>query len=444
MIHRSRKMDPFDPNLFQARNSNELFRLGVKMSPSLKDLTPFPKEELAKLKELEPKLEGIDIHKLPLLYTTQMPIRRGTLIDMASSEMFLAVPPASKNGNGESASTVVALEKLVADYKLLSAEKLNSGFLSLMVEKVENGLKNIKIDDDGDFLKQSALKKKGNFEKLVKDIEFVLKTMHENGMDSTSIYKKLTVDLGYLNDMQGFISNAIKKVQSVRLDLNKKYLSLERRKKNLEDALDKTETKTVLDKLITLGKLILGSAFVGAATFITARGEALKILEKLSDSPNLVFIGIGLGLAVLGVLVYISMETLKAFQKNHFTKVFDKKEEKVIKKAVDYTRRNLKVIGYKATKEAAFTGYLEALQGEASETYLAAAYQADFDVINRIYDRQVDRMLGERTFLSRIAGLFRRNTEKKMDAALGKIAVSVDGSFVDVQRGTEAGNAGAP
>ena len=437
LMHKHKKVDPFSPKLFQVKGTNELRRLGISMSPRLSELTLFPPEELAKLKELEPELKGIDVHKLPLLYTTQLPISRGNLIDVASSEMFLAVPPTNKNGNGGATSTLVSLEKLVADYKSLSAEKINSEFLKLMVEKAEGELKNLKIDNNGDFLKETATKKKANFEKLVADIDLVLKIMHEKGLDGTSIYKKLTVDLDYLNSMQGFISNSIKKVQSVRLNLNKKYVSLERREQNIEDALEKTETKNILDQIITLSKYVFGTVMFGAATFLAAKGEALKILEKISESPNLAFIGIGAGLVGLGIFIKLSMEVWKASQKNFFIKIYDKRKEKVIKKAVDYTRRNLKVIGYKATKEAAFTGYLEALQGEASEKYLAAAFQGGFDVINRIYDRQVDRMLGERTlgyYFRRFADMFRGNSERKMDAAIRKTAISVDGSFADVVR----------
>jgi len=424
--------------------ANELKRLGVPMSPTLEGITPFPRKELAKLKALEPELEGIDVHKLPLLYTTQLPISRGALIDVASSELFLAVPPTNKNGNGGAANTIIALEKLVADYKSLSAEKINSEFLKLMVEKTEGDLKNIKIDNNGDFLKEAAMKKKANFEKLVNDIDSVLKKMHEKGLEYTNIYKKLTVDLEYLNAMQGFISNAIKKVQSVRLDLNKKYASLEHRQQNIELALETTETKNILDQVLSLAKWVFGTAAFGAATFLAAKGEALKILQEISHSPNLMFIGIGAGLVGLGIFVKLSIEMWKAFQKNRFIKIYGKRKEKVTKKAVDYTHNNLKVIGYKATKEAAFAGYLEALQGEVSEKYMIAAFQGEFGAINKIYDRQVDRMLGEHTLgyrFRRFVDMFRRNTERKMDAALSKTAVEVDGSFVDVERSADGENA---
>ena len=435
-MHKKRApIDPFNANLFQIKGSNAIRRFGIEVSPDLSKLTPFPKDELAKLKELEPQLQGIDVHKLPLLYTTQMPVSRGHLIDVASSEMFLAVPPANKNGNGGSASALAALAMLVEDFKSLTDERLNSQFLNLMVTRVGEELKNIKIDDGGDFLKQAAQEKQKSFEKLIADIKLVLQKMHENGMDGTSIYKKLTVDYDYLYDMQGFISNAIKKVQSIRLNLNKKYLNLERRQQNIEKALEKTETKNTLDQIISLSKWVFGTAMFSAATFLAAQGEALKLLQLISKSPNLLFIGIGAGLVGLGIFVQISMEMWKAFQKNHFDKIYEKRKKSVIQKATDYTHRNLKVIGYKATKEAAIAGYLESLQGEASSKYMAAAFQGDFDTINRIYDRQVDRMLGEHTFryyFRRLGGIFRKNTERKMDSTLGKTAVEVDGSFLDV------------
>ena len=435
MLKRRAPIDPFNANLFQVKGNNAIRRLGISVSADLSKLTPFPSSELAELKKLEPELQGIDVHKLPLLYTTQLPISRGTLIDTASSMMFLSVPPVSKNGNGGSANTVVVLQKIMADYKSLSKEKINSEFLDLMLEKTAGDIQNIRIDANGDFLKEAAIKRRQNFEKLISDINAVLQKMHEKGLEGTSIYKKLTVDLDYLEDMHGFIRNSIKKVQSVRLNLNKMYISLERRQKNLEDALDKTETKDTLDKFITLAKYVFGSAFIGAATFLAAKGEALKILETLSNSPNIWLIGISTGILTLVVIISLSMEILKAFQKNNFIKIFYGMKEKVIKKAVNYTHRNLKVIGYKATKEAAFAGYLEALQSEASKKYLAAAFQGEFDTINKIYDRQVDRMLGEHTlgyYFRRFADMFRRNTERKMDSTLGKAAAEVDGSFVDI------------
>jgi len=428
--------DPFGASLFQQKHNNELKRMGVLLSPNIRELMAFPKAELDALKGLKAELPDVNFQKLPLNYTTEMPISRGSLIDVASAKVYLISPSNGKNGNGAASNeTIAAIEKMFPDLKALLAEKFNSEFVSNAIDKTAEALASLKLSKNGDMLVEAQQKSVFNFDKLVSDIEAVIAKMYEKGMTDLGIYKKLTVDLAYLQGMNGFINNSVKKVQSVRADLNKKYSSLQHRLDNITTAIEKTEPRTWLDKIGDFVKGLTGLGLVGTATFVAAQGELMTVLAAVSKIPNVIYSGAVLAVAMLGVGIYLSIDVWKALRQNYYIKLYEKRMDKLVRKGIEYTRRELKVIGFKATKEAAFSGYLEALQGEASTEYLAAAYQGDFDAINNIYDRQVGKIMGKRSFgrlLRRIGEIFHKDHEGKMNKKIGQEAVEADGHFADI------------
>jgi len=434
----------FSVQLFQAKNTNALKRMGVPLSSNLNEVVAFPKSELDALKALKADLPDVNFQKLPLNCTTEMPVSRGMLIDVASAKVYLVSPSNGKNGNGASSNeTIAAVEKMFPDLKALLSEKFNSEFVINAIDKTAESLKGLKLSKNGDLLVEAQQKSVSDFEKLVADIESIIGKMYEKGMTDSSIYRKLIVDLAYLQAMNGFINNSVKKVQSVRADLNKKYSSLQHRLDNITTAIEKTEPRTWLDKAGDFIKGLTGLGLVGTATFVAAKGELMAALTAISNIPNVIYAGTVLAAAMVGVTVYLSIDVWKALRQNYYIKKYENRMDRLVQKGIEYTRRNLKIVGFKATKEAAFSGYLEALQGEASAEYLAAAFQGDFDTINSIYDRQVDRMMGKRSisrFLRRIGEIFHKDHESKMNKKIGQEATDADGHFADIVRAApEAG-----
>ncbi len=429
--------NPFSAEFFQLNGTNELKRVGVEMTPALSGVQAFPAPEVEALRGLKAKLPQVDFEKLPVNYTTEMPVARGNIIGVASAKIYLASP--QENGKTDAKETIAHVDKALDDLQKLMAEKYPSEFVVEMIGKTKQDLSSLKVSKNGEaMLAEANLAKVNAFEKQISDIDAVVKAMYEAGMAGLGIYRKLRVDLDYLRAMDDFIDNTVKKVQSVRADLGKKYASLQHRLSNIETALEHTEPRTWMDKLGGILKGLTGVGLVSTATFIAAKGEIMHFLEQISNMPNLIYAGavFVVGMAVVGV--YLSVDVWKALRQNHYIKAYGKRMDKLVKSGIEYTRRNLKVVGFKATKEAAFAGYIEALQGEASERYLVAAYQGDFDAINAIYDQQVDRMAGKRTLgwqFRRLKEFFSKDQEKGMNHKISQEAVERDGHFADIVRG---------
>lgn len=436
------KQPPKISQTFQTLRSSKLRRAGVPLTGDLSTVTPFSRHELEKFKtqvESLEELKGVDFHRLSLDYTTQLPITRGQLIDVASSLIYLIAPLPGKNwANG--GLGIDAIRKLISDYGALAREKVRSDFLDLAIAQAENALNGLAPAKNSDILQEEAEKMLQQFQKSVSDLELVVKAMFDKGLTEMSIYTKLSIDLEFMVENRGFIYNALKKNKSVRADLHKKYASLEQQLSNIRHALDHTDPHTSLGNVVKIAKWLFASVFVGSATTLAAKGELISLLMAISQTPNLIYVSIVGGLIGLGFAAEMSLEIWKAFRENHYIKKYENKQEKLIRNAIEYTRKHLKLIGFKFTKEAAFTGYIEALQDEVSGKYLIAAYKGDFATINAIYDRQSDRMIGEHTigYYFRIMGdwmSFRRFGERKIESTIRKEVLSADGYFDDILRG---------
>lgn len=422
------KENPFNPKLFQKMEKSKLKRAGIELTADLAVNVPFPKAELDRLNDLKgkiPALSGVDISKLPLDYTSQPPLSRGGLIAVAGD--IIALASMKENGSIDKA----ALEGIVNDFQKLSSEKIDSEFLGLAIKKFQDDLKSLpECGSKQGIILENAKKNIDAFTKYVEDIEAVKKAMFDSGMADTSIYKKLKVDLEYLSDMNGFIMQSVRKIASMKETSETTVAMLEQTRDLKVKAIQNSDMRTALDKWMKIGKVVLGSVGVGAATFIAAKTELLGLLA-FTGAPNLIFVGaVVLGIGA-GFLIDYGIENRRANHAIRTIKKYKRKIDKVKEEAMQFAYRHLKVIGFKANKEAAIAGYLESLQGNVSDNFLAAAFRGDFERVRAIYQKQADTMLGT-SIIKRVARWVQKlipalNGERKSDRLISGEAHDADG-----------------
>ena len=342
LIH-MRKPKPFPSTKeFQSILPCKLKQFNVKMNEKLDHIEKFDQKEIDLLHETINKVNvehqkkserEIDTNALAVAFTTQSPFTRNGIIGIAADKANIPFLP------GES--------KLEAKQGLAS---LNNA---------------------------------------ISDLQDITSTLFIEKKEDTQIYNKLYVDLKFLNEIRAFISHQSRIIENAKQRLNAQRQVLRKLQDNKLKAIEATEKLNLIEKIMKYGKALVAGALFTGGTFIAAKQELISLFDKWFAQPNLIYAVVIFG-ALVGLLLYEAKELIrKANRGNRTIRKFEKKIKKSEDEERDFTRKILKMVGYKATKEMAASGYLESLQSEVSTSYLAAAYRGDMATVNSLYDLQV-------------------------------------------------------
>jgi hypothetical protein len=280
------------------------------------------------------------------------------------------------------------------------------------------------------------------FNQNIADLQVITARMYQDKKDDTAIYNKLFVDLNFLKEMREFILHQVRIIENSKDRHIKDREVLDLLRKNRIDAIKATGGESLLDKILNRVKPLVSGALVGAGTFLAAKAEMIDWFGNFVATPTVAYITVVTG-AILGILGYDATRALrKALAENHIIRKYSRKIRNCENAEKNDTRKILKLVGYKATKEIATSGYIETLLSDVSNTYLALAYKGDFGALNSLYDKQVKRVYasGLWRFFHPFAG--KTNGETKMEASIDAASKTSDGYVKPT--GAPKDEAGAP
>lgn len=392
------------------------------MTPKMSETSKFSKEELEYVRGIASGIaennSRFKLHELSIDGTTQEPYTRNQYIGIASDLSKVKMAPwdpeiwsklsdaLQKTGEGQGARKPANMAEFIDMAQAIQKEGKQNGWGELLafVEKM---------------LPESYLSFTARMEFLDKVLEkmnsdLVAKEGIYGKIDShPAIYHKLKVDLDHMKTMKEFIIHQVTNIACFREERDSYMQILSTLKDNLITAIRNTDTRNNYDRFLRGLKVVGTSIVVGTATFITAKAQLMGIFSLFTQYPELVYVAT-VGAAVVGAfLMDATINWRKAIRINRLTKKYDKRMRRVMDEVKKHVRTYLQIVGFKATKEMAQTGYIEALQGEVSNAYFSAAFKGDFDTINRIYGSQVKDALRPPRAFARLVRFVRSRVSKE-------------------------------
>ncbi|VVC00861.1 Uncharacterised protein [uncultured archaeon] len=420
--------NPLDESKFQSKGVNKLKLLEVKVEPHLERVKKFSPKEIEAV-QAAAKEKNVVFSKLAVNYTTEMPLTKGVLIGYADAWIGFLSADSKAAGNGQLKES---LKKISNDFGTLSQSKLNSEFLAYSLENVKASLDSSSFaGGEGSGEAELLAETKKAIKQVDECIDAYEKVISGMGGDKEnqkmSIYKKLVADKEFLA-VQQFIMHNVRMVANRKEEFAAQISTLESRRKALSDAINKTDIDLEVSSFKKWGKKALGlfgAGTGGLVIFATAKDQIFHYLNSLPATAQTIVAGIGLALGAAVVFATAAPDLTKEFFQDRVLKGYGKKIDRIKKKMNDYIQSNLRVVGYKVIKEAAYTGYLGNLKPEGAPVDIVrAAYEGDFRTIRRWYEAEVARQLESRTIgqairkiWSRVAGASNESPELSIEVA---------------------------
>ena len=423
---------------FQSIRSNLLWTHKIPLNGKLSEVTPFVKAHrdyvLSIANEISNQNPRFKLHELPLDYTTQPPYSRNQMIGITSDISKVQLVPWDPQIWEKMASF---LGEIPRDVKAPA----NWAEFITFTETIKKSDSSHGWKATIEFVEKMLPDTWLNFTARMDFIDKILEKMNKDylgkgGIYSTlsehpPIYNKMKIDLEFMQQMKDFIIHQVTNISAFREERNAFMQTLINLRENMIGAIRSTDTRNNYDRIIKGLKILGSSVVIGTATFITAKTQLIDVFSSFTKFPELVYVAT-IGMAAIGAFIMdMTIQIRKKSKENRYIKRYDEKIRKVMNEVKEYVRTYLKLVGYKVTKLMANTGYLEALQWDVSNEYLAAAYKGDYSKLNKIYDCQVKDTLYPHRFHKVLRQLVFHFSKKQRESVYFDSKIQIEANTSD-------------
>ena len=357
---------------------------------------------LKEIANLDDKINNLSVNfrQFALNCLEQSPISQSELIGYTG-----AILEQMQNGryqNGDAAkSQLEMLNAVVKDCEVLEKERMQTAanVLGVAFDGVKNGISRLKIEINHapGFIEEQDKKTIADFQKRISDLAVVLESLHKAGEGNAGVYKKLETDIDYLKRMDNFIRETARGVRKVMDKIEAKIGSLELAKSNVDSAMKSVsnEKADIGGKVANLKKMLWAAAgMVGA-------GSATFLATPKTLSQAIIGAAVMVGGIVGAILLPPTREFIRAAYENSIIRMYDRRIMRQTNKVVKYANSNKRLVGFKAAKEMAISGYWMDLKGLVPDPISAAAYLGDLKASNDFYiDQRKKALRGFKAYIT--------------------------------------------